>query len=44
MIVGAILMAGYFFYLNDVRAGLIYGIPAGSVGLCFLAAGGKELL
>ena len=44
MIVGAILMAGYFFYLNDVRAGLIYGIPAGSVGLCFLAAGGKEFL
>ena len=44
MIVGAILMAGYFFYLNDVRTGLIYGIPSGGVGLCFLAAGGKEFL
>jgi len=44
MIVGAVLMAGYLFYFNDVRAALIYGIPTVSVGLCFLAAGGKEIL
>ncbi len=44
MIVGALLMTGYLFCFNDVRAGLIYGIPAAGVGLCFLAAGGKEFL
>lgn len=44
MIVGALLMTGYLFYFNDARAGLIYGIPTAGVGLCFLAAGGKELL
>jgi hypothetical protein len=44
MIVGALLMAGYLIYFNDARAGLIYGIPTAGVGLCFLAAGGKELL
>ena len=44
MIVGAILMAGYLLYFNDVRAGVIYSIPTAGVGLCFLAAGGKELL
>jgi len=44
MIIGALLMGGYLIYFNDVRAGLIYSLPAAGVGLCFLAAGGKEFL
>ena len=44
MIVVAVLMAGYLFYFNDIRAALIYCIPTVAVGLCFLAASGKELL
>ena len=44
MIIGTLLMAGYLVCFSDVRAGLIYSIPTAGVGLCFLAAGGKEFL
>lgn len=44
IIAGAVLMAGYLLYFNDLRAAIIYGLPPLLIGLCFLAAGEKTLV
>ena len=44
LIAGAILVAAYLLFNNDIRAAIIYGLPFLLMGLCFLAAGEKSLI
>ena len=44
LLAGALLMAGYFLYFQDILMALIYGIPSLLVGLCFIASANKELI
>lgn len=44
LIVGAILLAGFFWYAEDYRMMGAYAVPALLVGLCFLAAKDKEMI
>ena len=41
---GAMLLAGYFFFRQDLVMALIYGLPSLLTGLCFIAAANKELI
>lgn len=43
LIIGAVLLAGYFGFMGDVPMIFVYGLPAFLVGCCFLAAAGKSL-
>ena len=44
MIVGGILLAGYFNYFDDLKMAFMFGLSSLLVGTCFLAAVNKELL
>jgi len=44
LIAGALLLGGYFVFRQDLVMALIYGLPSGLTGLCFMAAANKELI
>jgi hypothetical protein len=44
LIAGAILLATYLLFSNDIRAAIIFGLPFLLMGLCFLAAGERSLI
>ena len=44
LIAGAIIVAVYLLFSNDIRAAIIYGLPFLLMGLCFLAAGERSLI
>jgi hypothetical protein len=44
LIAGAVLVAVYLLFSNDIRAAIIYGFPFLLMGLCFLAAGERSLI
>lgn len=44
LLAGAMLLAGYFLYHQEIAIGLIFAIPSLLIGLCFLAAANKELI
>jgi hypothetical protein len=44
LMAGAMLLAGYFFFRQDLVMALIYGLPSLLTGLCFIAAANKELI
>lgn len=44
LLAGAVLMAGYFTYHQDMVMALLYGLPSLLTGLCFIAAANKELI
>jgi len=44
LIGGALLLAGYFLFRQDLVMALIYGLPSLLIGLCFIAAANKELI
>ena len=44
MIVGGLLMGGYFLYYHDLNVAIIYALPSLLIGLCFLAAEDKVLV
>jgi hypothetical protein len=43
LIIGSLLLAGFFWLTGDTRMIFVYGLPAFLVGCCFLAAAGKSL-
>ncbi len=44
LLAGALLLAGYFIYQQDVVMALVYAVPSLLTGLCFIAAANKELI
>jgi hypothetical protein len=44
LIAGAVIIAAYLLFSNDIRAAIIYGVPFLLMGLCFLAAGERSLI
>jgi len=44
LIAGALLLAGYFIFRQDMVMALVYALPSGLTGLCFIAAANKELI
>ena len=44
LLAGALLLVGYFIFQQDLIMALIYGLPSGLTGLCFIAAANKELI
>ena len=44
LITGAVIVAVYLLFSNDIRAAIIYGFPFLLMGLCFLAAGERSLI
>lgn len=37
-------LAGYFIFRQDMVMALVYALPSGLTGLCFIAAANKELI
>jgi hypothetical protein len=44
LLAGAALLAGYFIYLNNIRAAMIFALPPALIGACFLASVDRELI
>lgn len=44
LIIGGLMLAGYFIYFDDLRMVFVFGISTILVGACFLAALNRELI
>ncbi len=44
LIIGGLLLVGYFIYFDDLRMVFVFGISTILVGACFLAAVNRELI
>lgn len=44
MIIGAVILASFFLWKDDLRMALLFGLPSLMIGLTFVAAARKELI
>jgi hypothetical protein len=44
MMIGALVMAGWFIYYGDIRMAFVFGLPSLLVGLSYLGSVNRELV